>query len=261
MDAVKQHNTCDPQWRSVTRFLPFSVPLTRWYGTIEEQGCRNLCAAFRNSPLNVTDKLGLWNQKVHYAKTRDWSGAEFVDMYATEIAAADNGVDNNATGPMPWQQQDRHLLYTINGQDSRVWWYNKEYQEAQLYLQQADRTYSEILCVNAADAFGRGLHSRQDVSAHRSWPSGGNWSWFIAHPAWWDDWNGETNSGDQTYDVFWHWIYGYGDYDKWTGSVTQIASQNLARSAVESASRSAITQFAFDVRKTCVCKRVMLIQP
>jgi len=34
MDAVKQHDTRDPQRRSVTHFLPFSVSLTHWYGRL-----------------------------------------------------------------------------------------------------------------------------------------------------------------------------------------------------------------------------------
>ena len=71
MDAVKQHDTYNPQWRSVTHFLPFSVPLTRWRDNdpvagrwlsndlIGISGGLNCYEAFNNNPVNFKDEFGL----------------------------------------------------------------------------------------------------------------------------------------------------------------------------------------------------------
>ena len=44
--------------------------------------------------------------------------------------------------------------------------YNTEFTSARKFLDDADKEGDSALCVKAAAAFGRGLHSRQDPESH-----------------------------------------------------------------------------------------------
>ncbi len=250
---------------------PYSASTGRFLckDPIQEQGGLNLYAFVANDPVNSVDFLGLWNSKVHYIKSIEWSGnAGFGPSYAAMIGESDNGVDKNwGTSPFPWGEMDRHLNYPgRHGPDSRVYWYETEYRKAVDALAASDKDQNRMHCVEAAQAFGRGLHSWQDISAHRPWPSGGDWSSGIAHPAWWDDWHGEVNAGTPFSDGFWARYYKArpekgDDYNKWTGSSAQIASQEAARIKVTGASQDAVRRFVGEVRKHCFCRKEMLLNP
>ncbi len=128
-----------------------------------------------------------------------------------------------------------------------------------------------------AQVFGRGLHSRQDSSAHRSWSGGGDWKSWIAHLGWWDAWD-----DDDLRDIyggflpkypseeFWRNWHAHNpsqtDYDTFIGfaawpSSQQEASQIAARQKVVTQSHEAIAQFVTAVRKTCFCRKEMLFRP
>ena len=150
-------------------------------------GGLNLYAFLANNSINDTDDLGQWNSKVHYGMTITWSAAAgFGPSHTAMIAEADDGVDHNlSTSPFPWGKMERHLNQPsrTGGKDSRDYWYDKEYANAVKELDASDKDQVFTHCSEAAHAFGRALHSRQDRSAHRVWPDGGDWSPGIAHPA------------------------------------------------------------------------------
>jgi RHS repeat-associated protein len=247
---------------------------------LEEGGGINLYGFVGNDPLSRVDVLGQWGRKVHYVKTIEWSGgAGFGPSYAAMIGESDIGTDSGSTSWWPiFGQEDRHLNFpSHHGQDSRDWWYNTEFATAVEKLKAGDKEQNRIRCVEAAQAFGRGLHSRQDSSAHRSWPGGGDWSPWIAHPGWWDAWD-----DDDLRDIyggflpkypseeFWRNWHAHNpsqtDYDTfvgfaaWPGS-QQEASQIAARQKVVAQSHTAIADFVSEVRKTCFCRKEMLFRP
>ena len=234
----------------------------------EEKSGFNLHGFVANVPVSSMDFLGLWNSRVHYSKSVEWAGnAGFGPTYAGLIGESDDGVDSTAaTSPFPWGEMSRHLNQPGEmGGDSRIAWYNSEFQTAKSALKDGDRYQDRTHCVRAAQAFGSGLHSWQDVSAHRSWPIGGTgWGSGIAHPEWWDDWYGEVNSGYPLSDVWWARYYRArpidDDYNEWTGSGTQIASQEAARIQVTSDSEDALKSFVEEVRKHCFCSKDMLLE-
>ena len=255
--------------------LPSSVwafynPTTgRWFSRdpVEEQGGLNIYGFVDNGPVGGIDVLGRWNEKVHYVKTIEWSGAAgFGPTYAGIIGESDIGTDSIAGGhawlPRPFGEQERHLNHpSFAGGDSRDYWYNTEFATAVGLLKTADKEQNRIRCVEAAQHFGLGLHSRQDKSAHRNWPTGGDWSGWIAHPAWWDDWYDEENAGVPVSDNFWRRYNRQPDYYVWVGSSAQQASQNAARQRVITDSQQAISAFVAAVRKTCICRKEMLLSP
>jgi RHS repeat-associated protein len=247
---------------------------------IGERGGVNSYSFVDNDPLSRVDVLGRWGHKVHYLKTIEWSGgAGFGPSYAAMIGESDIGTDSGSTSWWPiFGQEDRHLNFPSHyGQDSRDYWYDTEFATAVEKLKAGDKEQNGLRCVEAAEAFGRGLHSRQDSSAHRSWPGGGDWEPWIAHPGWWDAWD-----DDDLRDIYGGFLPKYpseefwrnwhahnssqADYDTfvgfaaWPGS-QQEASQIASRQKVVTQSHEAIAQFVTAVRKTCFCRKEMLFRP
>jgi RHS repeat-associated protein len=250
----------------------YSPTLGRWLSRdrVQEPGGLNLYAVASNDSVSTVDVLGLWNKQVHLFKTLEWSVyGGFGPSYAALIAESDNRVDTKfGTGPYPWGTMDRHLNQPskTGGQDSRRDWYSRKYGEAVRALEASDRSQNRMHCVKAAEAFGEALHSLQDFSAHRNWPyPGEDWPWHTAHPAWWDDWVGETDAGSHYSDGFWMRYYATHpadeDYNVWTGSLAQRLSQAAARAMVTLDSAQAIGNFAAEVRKHCFCRKEMLLSP
>lgn len=260
--------------------LAFYNPSTgRWLSRdpIAEGGGPNLHGFVNNDPANGSDMLGEWNRTVHKWKTAEWAGnAGLGPSYAAMIGESDNGVDSGGTSwfPIPpFGQEDRHLNFpSHHGMDSRDWWYDFEHRTAANFLHAADESGGTHLCAYAALAFGRAMHSRQDRSAHRNWPTGGDWSPWIAHPGWWDAWTDDemTRSVYQyPSEGFWRrWFQARGDplYDSFEGLGTRLGAaqrdlQVAARQTVTDESQRAIADFVGEVRGTCVCRREMLLSP
>ena len=249
---------------------------------IGEDGGPNLYGFNENNPVDHFDMLGMWHATVHNGLT--WGYAHethgFGWKYSDVIAEADQGVDNFP--PFGWEsslplvgQQDRHMYYLKNGEDSRVWWYKYEFAEAVKELQKGDRAQKERHCTKAAKHFGKGLHSIQDKSAHRPWPGGRNWDPLKMHPAWWDAftddelgawglsekfWNEEGNRNLQTPGWGVDYIPWYGT-DPLTGSGDQRRSQEKAREEVKHDTDEAVGAFKDEIRKTCFCRQKMLKVP
>jgi hypothetical protein len=235
----------------------------------------NLYGFCGNTPFSKIDAYGLWGRTVHFGATLTWAGqAHFINGFDTTIATADQGVDDNTMTTGVVGALDRHMnLPSKHGMDSRTYWYNTERGNALTALMASDTDHNVSHCTDAAQAFGRGLHSQQDISAHRNWPFGGDWPthWpggglnitLAVHPKWWDDWNGQLNSGDanaaqeQKWADYFSSHPGNDDYNVWTGSASQVASQNNARQAVQSASTQALSWFANEVKKHCTCARMV----
>jgi hypothetical protein len=260
----------------------YDASIGRWISRdpIAEQGGANVYGFVGNDTPNRFDALGQWGRKVHYTKTIEWAGAAGLHpSYAAIIGEADIGTDSGSTSWFPLGgQEDRHLNFpSHHGGDSRDWWYAKEFTSAVESLKAGDKEQSRSRCIEAAQAFGRGLHSRQDSSAHRSWPGGGDWSPWIAHPGWWDAWDDEDLR--EAYggilpkypsEEFWRNWHAHNpnqtDYDTfvgfaaWSGS-QQEASQKAARQKVDAQSHAAIGDFISEVRKTCFCRKDMFFQP
>jgi RHS repeat-associated protein len=246
----------------------------RWLSRdpITEGGGPNLYGFVSNDSINNTDVADEWGRPVHYTATIEWSGnGGFGPSYAAMIGESDNGVDSGGTSWWPiFGQEDRHLNFpSHHGMDSRDWWYNNEYRTAVNFLHAADQSGGTHLCAYASQAFGRAMHSRQDRSAHRNWPGGGDWSPAIAHPGWWDAWTDDELTVRLPSELFWRrWFRARGDvtYDTFEGLNTQNGAmqrdlQVAARQRVTTESQAAIADFVGEVRRTCVCRREMLLRP
>ena len=149
------------------------------------------------------------------------------------------------------------MLYDLEGGDSRNVWFNREMQKARDYL-------NEMKCLEAARAFGRGLHSRQDRSAHRPWADGGSWynagAQLIAHPGWWDAWVDSDYPNSYPSDEFWKRYNDQPDYAAWLNTSEQNASQAAVRAQVITDSHDAIGLFVEAVQSSC-CRNVIMLIP
>jgi RHS repeat-associated protein len=243
---------------------------------IEEKGGNNLYGFVDNNAIRNVDHLGQWNSNVHYFWTFMWSvDAGITPGYAEMIGAADDATDSLWGGiswfPLwPIGQESRHMNYPLlHPPDSRDHWYNKEYAIAQKALKDADIKKKPSLCDKAARHFARGLHSRQDKSAHRDWPNRGNWEDWIAHPGWWDAYNDSELSDQRPSELFWsNWFHAHGDvtYDTWEGYTSQHGAmqydrQLAMRREVKGASQGALGTFVAEIKKTCICRKLMLMNP
>jgi hypothetical protein len=239
----------------------FYNPATgRWINRdpIEERGGINLYTFAANSPVNQVDVLGKWNSKVHYEKTAIWSQwIGFVGTFAAIIAQANNDVDRffGSQSSLPWGELGRHMLVWIGGKDSRDHYYDEEFERAKALLHGSNVTVT--ICVRAAEAFGRGLHSRQDRSAHRPYPDGSSWPPLIHHPGWWDAWD-ESDLMYGLSEEWWRRINQQPDYFPWIGSSAQVASQKQRKEQVIRDSFGAIKDFREEVEKSCYCRHIML---
>ena len=223
-----------------------------------------------NDPIGDTDYLGQWNKKVHLQKTTFWAGQFFKQPYNQTIGNADQGVDalfggHSSLGP----EQDRHMYYIKEGKDSRDWWYDTEFAKANDLLARADKDNNVSLCAKAAKAFGQGLHSRQDRSAHRPHPNGGNWPAGRMHPGWWDAWDESDYTAYGWSDVYWRRDINKPPlYFPWAKYASEAAIQAQQRQLQEDAkvtvigdSFGALGEFEAAVRKSCLCKKAMLLFP
>lgn len=129
-------------------------------------------------------------------------------------------------------------------------------------LANADSSQNEADCVAAAQAFGRGLHSKQDESAHRLWPQGVAGRGIIPHPGWWDTFHDYELPNNYCADWWWHrYVHREPDYDTWLDTPDQRFSQARARYKVGDDTYQATGSFSTEVRKHCFCKRFMLSAP
>ena len=251
----------------------YSPQLGRWINRdpIEERGGLDLYAFVGNSPLDRVDPFGQWGREVHLNKTREWASSErtgFINDYAGIIATADEGVDANwLSGVAPAiGDLERHMKRTKGGKDSRNWWYDTEFTKALKFL-------NKTKCKEAAKAYGRGLHSLQDRSAHRDWHKGGDWPALAIHPFWWDFYGpiwsvaptdaGVKWVGDKSFvNTYWQ-NNGTPDTDDYifTGSYDQRLSQARAINAVYQESMSSLQAFRDEVKKSCCAKEMLLQMP
>ena len=148
------------------------------------------------NPINYIDPFGLWGEDVHSGVgnssygTYTWAQqAGFASNQAELISRGNQGTDG---GFGSWQPilglQQRHFNQLQSNQrpytDSRLYWAYKELRRAVAYYQEGD-------CEAAYGHLGRGLHSLQDLYAHRDWDTG--WHGFDPHPGWYDDWSDSRN--------------------------------------------------------------------
>jgi RHS repeat-associated protein len=247
-------------------------PITgRWLNRdpIGENGGANVYGFVGNDPVGDTDYLGQWNKKVHLQKTTFWAGQFFKDPYHQTIGNADQGVDDNPLTSSYGPQQSRHMRYLKEGKDSRDWWYDTEFAEANGLLARADKENNIALCAKAAKAFGRGLHSLQDRSAHRKHPKEENWPAGRMHPGWWDAWDESDYTSYGLSDVYWRkdinqppLFYPWAKYASEAAiQVQQRQLQEDAKVTVIGDSFGALGEFEAAVRKSCLCKKAMLLFP
>jgi len=260
----------------------YSSSLGRWASRdpLGEAPAMNSYAFVNNEPVTGWDVLGRWVYSVHFLRTAEWAEAAGVRQgFAATIGQEDNNVDSNwreTSLPMIGDQK-RHMFYRMGKDDSRDYYYNLGLKDYLKWLQRADQERDPSLCWKAGEAFGKGLHSRQDKSAHRKWPSfiknspnNGAWSAWTMHPGWWDAWNDYEYTSVGISDLFWERANkdpeNQPDYYPWAkaGSPVQAqqrASQNAARTAAEQASKDALKDFVDAVRNTCVCRQYILTMP
>ncbi len=238
----------------------------RWLNRdpIGESGGANLYGFVKNAPTDWVDVLGKWKANVHYGRTLSWAADAGIRLnFGVVIADADIGVDSIFGGEsfLPevlGGRQSRHLLYFIQGEDSRDYWYRTEFEKARNHLK-------FVRCREAAKSFGMGLHSRQDKSAHRPWPTGsGSWqdagAQLTAHPGWWDAWTRDDLNEGYPSDEFWRRYNQPPDYAAWMDTEEQNASQEEKKQQVVLDSQQAIGRFVEEVRNSC-CKKEILINP
>jgi hypothetical protein len=234
---------------------------------IEEAGGRNLYSFVKNGPQGRFDLRGLWGRSLHLNATFGWAFAFSFNLhYSATIGEADESVDHGRRRSWPWPftDIDRHMLYFRDGIDSRLWWYETEFETAMAELAAGQQTQQELHCVRAAQAFGRGLHSLQDRSAHRDWPWGdGTWFPWVQHPGWWDAWLDTEYEDTGWFDWFWSVFVDDPIYDPWAEAGTfaqlqQRQSQEQARMDVVRDSMRALGRFEASVRNTCFCRERML---
>jgi RHS repeat-associated protein len=237
--------------------------LGRWLSrdAIAEAGGLNLYAFVQNASVGAIDLLGNWMSHVHLTLTMRWAAERFKSDSALAIAISDSAVDHGPDAPYPWATLSRHLKVSIGGQDSRKVWYNREFNAAKGYLSRADNE-GRLLCYFAAASFGRGLHSWQDISAHRPYPKGKDWPQFLGHPSWWDDWGGiDENKLLHAFDWWWLAVANPPDHFPWFWRNDQYLSQAEARHQVVADTTDRLYDFEDEVRKSCVCRTEMLLNP
>jgi RHS repeat-associated protein len=216
-----------------------------------------------NQPAGAVDYLGRWTYWVHYWKTYDWSLARgFQAKYAGITALEDRRLDDVLRGHSSFPvvgEQDRHMYAPKGGMDSREWWYQKELENAKNKLGESDRLLDERYCVEAAQAFARGLHSWQDKSAHYKWPDGVLLRGVIPHPGWWDAYLDSELTANLGFEWWWHVVvHRQPIYDRWQNTLAQRVTIARARYAVAEDSASALNDFKAEVQKHCFCKSHML---
>jgi len=147
-------------------------------------GWNNL-AYCNNWVTSCYDWLGAWGEEVHYTMTKIWAKSMgFTDAEAERIATADNNTDwSSDTHPFGVTgDQSRHFDLDDNPtSDSRI-------THAKNDIEAATDAWKNGRQEDALDLFGRGLHSLQDIDAHRDWdpriPGVPDW---YKHPDWYDD--------------------------------------------------------------------------
>jgi hypothetical protein len=148
-----------------------------------------------NNPGHYVDRDGLWGEDVHSGVgnsqygTYTWSRQlGFTDRAATKIATANDGTDGGFASWMPiFGLQSRHFNQgsCAGYSDSRAYWADGE-------LNRAVEAYNKGRWDEALGHIGKGLHSIQDMFAHRDWDTG--LLGVNRHPQWYDDWNESRNS-------------------------------------------------------------------
>jgi RHS repeat-associated protein len=140
-----------------------------------------------NRVITYFDWLGAWGENVHYGVTKTLAQkAGFTEEEAERIASANTGTDALMNGTGPWGagtgDSSRHFDYDSTSGDSRL-------THAENDLNAAVQAWLNGDQDSALDLLGRGLHSLQDIDAHRTWdprldPNLPDWD---AHPDWMDD--------------------------------------------------------------------------
>jgi RHS repeat-associated protein len=246
----------------------YSANVGRWLSRdrIQEDGGLNLFGFSGNSSIDRVHVRGEWHASVHQRMTTQWAARFFRAPYPAAIGDADAGVDNLLSGHASvGPQQSRHMYYRIRGADSRDVWYEDEFANALHFLDLAVANNDVRRCRQAAEAFGRGLHSRQDRSAHRPWPGGRDWSSGRMHPGWWDAWDETEFTSFGLSDVFWRRDINQPPlYFPWaddgTTRLQQRDLQRQARMEVTADSYRALMQFRDAVAGTCICRRAMFVE-
>jgi uncharacterized protein RhaS with RHS repeats len=229
---------------------------------------KNTYQAVDSRPTRKIDPYGTWGEDVHLDLTKDISKKHLNNYISGIIAQADQGIDEDwGTKYLPvWMLsgQPRHLKYAGEkyGSDSRLYWWNLEREKASEYLIIADEQSKKNYCDKAAEAFGRGLHSLQEISAHRPWPTGGSWHSLTIHPGWWDDYFAGA-SGSITINAFarddrW-WAKqaqenGWAsEYMPWVCLESQITSQFNASISVLIDTTTSIELFDYETKGSKCC--------
>ncbi len=160
-----------PQFFTVESGYRFYSPeLGRWLSRdpIEEEGGNNLVAFGENDPLGGTDPYGLWGEKTHAQKTRDWANAiGFRSGAAADIGYQDNAVDSGGTSFWPWPFGDPsyHFDRTTGNVDSRLQHYGHHFSAAKKFCTWRGNSGQDDWD-NAVKQMGLALHPMQDWVAH-----------------------------------------------------------------------------------------------
>jgi RHS repeat-associated protein len=157
-------------------------------------GDMNLPRYVLNNPVIYRDPWGLWGEDVHSGignpnyGTYTWARqVALSSQQATWIALGNNGTDAGFAGWMPiFGLQSRHFNQWPLGRkgDSRDYW-------AEIELRRAVDYYKKGNCKAAFGHLGKGLHSVQDIIAHRDFDTG--WHGIYRHPEWYDLWRDPRN--------------------------------------------------------------------
>ena len=165
----------------------YRVDMMRWLSQdpMEERGGSNLYCFVKNNPMSRYDVLGMWGSDIHYDLTKrlairknySSSSAEFIgqqDINTDQdgsIGLWDSGFLN------PFGGQAYHFNMNSAIGDTRDSLFNMHMARAKGLCHKKMGTSSSPRL--AAYNFGRGLHARQDISAHGDFgkDSGYNLSW------------------------------------------------------------------------------------
>lgn len=147
------------------------------------------------NPVNLIDKWGLWGEDAHSGientngyETYTWAQrAGFTGSGAAIIARANDWMDGGWNSWMPiFGDQSRHFnqFSRAGYNDSREYWAAVEFTSA---LREWENGNEDLALAH----IGRGLHSIQDIYAHRDWDTG--ITGRNRHPDWYDDWDDSRN--------------------------------------------------------------------